>query len=161
MLWNTGVFSNSEERLDDFPLCLDGWNIEMFEVSRHWWASGWKDLIVRTDVADWWASGWNTTSSGRLTGKQNKSLKTSQNLLEEHSWRVSLWKQQHYIEVILSNRMQPTQKLTLGITSPFLFGSTHFEFVFVSPMVSIQLCCKYFDDNKFYLVALMYWLQVW
>jgi len=28
-------------------------------------------------------------------------------------------------------------------------------------MASIQLCCKYFDDNKLYLVALMYLLQVW
>jgi len=64
MCWNTGIFSNSEER-------PDGCNLELFEVSRHWWASG-----------------RNTTSSGRLTGNRNKSLKTSQNLLEEHSWRV-------------------------------------------------------------------------
>jgi hypothetical protein len=28
--------------------------------------------------------------------------------------------------------------------------------VSVSPMVSIRLYCKYFDDNKLYLVALMY-----
>jgi hypothetical protein len=32
--------------------------------------------------------------------------------------------------------------------------------VTVSPMASIQLCYKYFDDNKLYLVALMYLLQV-
>jgi hypothetical protein len=30
----------------------------------------------------------------------------------------------------------------------------------VSPMASIRLYCKYFDDNKLYLVALMYLLQV-
>jgi hypothetical protein len=30
----------------------------------------------------------------------------------------------------------------------------------VSLMASIQLYCKYFDDNKLYLVALMYLLQV-
>jgi hypothetical protein len=30
----------------------------------------------------------------------------------------------------------------------------------VSPMASIRLYCKYFDDNKLYLVALMYSLQV-
>jgi hypothetical protein len=33
--------------------------------------------------------------------------------------------------------------------------------VTVSPMASIWLYCKYFDDNKLYLVALMYLLQVW
>jgi hypothetical protein len=32
--------------------------------------------------------------------------------------------------------------------------------IFVSPMASIRLYCKYFDDNKLYLVALMYLLQV-
>jgi hypothetical protein len=31
----------------------------------------------------------------------------------------------------------------------------------VSPMASIRFYCKYFDDNKLYLVALMYLLQVW
>ncbi|XP_057467073.1 uncharacterized protein LOC130756546 [Actinidia eriantha] len=30
----------------------------------------------------------------------------------------------------------------------------------VSPMASIQLCCKYFDDNKFYLIALICLIQV-
>jgi hypothetical protein len=35
----------------------------------------------------------------------------------------------------------------------------HYE-VDVSPMASIRLYCKYFDDNKLYLVALMYLLQV-
>jgi hypothetical protein len=74
-----------EDRPDDLSLCLDGWNLELFEASRHWWAFRQKDLVVRMDVADWWASGRNTTSSGRLTGNGNKSLKTSQNLLEEHS----------------------------------------------------------------------------
>jgi len=88
MHWNTSIFSNSEERQDDLPLRPDGCNLELFEASSHWWASGRKDLVVRTDVADWWASGQNTTSSERLTGNRNKSLKTSQNLLEEHSRRV-------------------------------------------------------------------------
>jgi len=33
-------FSNSEEHPDDLPLCPDGCNLELFEASRHWWASG-------------------------------------------------------------------------------------------------------------------------
>jgi hypothetical protein len=35
MRWNTRISSNSEERPDDFPLCADGCNLELFEASRH------------------------------------------------------------------------------------------------------------------------------
>jgi hypothetical protein len=75
--------------------------------------------VVRTDVADWWGSGRDTTSSGQLTGNRNKLLWKLhkiflKNIAEKKTLdkAASLWKQQHYIEVILSNRMQPTQKLT-------------------------------------------------
>jgi len=43
------------------------------------------------------------------------------------------------------------------------FGNMTVElniFDIVSPMASIRLYCKYSDDNKLYLVALMYLLQV-
>jgi hypothetical protein len=52
MRWNTGIFLNSEERPDDFPLRPDRCNLELFEASGQRYASGRKDLIVRTDVAD-------------------------------------------------------------------------------------------------------------
>jgi len=29
------IFSNSKERSDDLPLCLEGCNLELFEASRH------------------------------------------------------------------------------------------------------------------------------
>jgi hypothetical protein len=35
MRWNTGIFSNSEERPDDLPLCPDRCNLELLEASRH------------------------------------------------------------------------------------------------------------------------------
>jgi hypothetical protein len=50
-LWRKFDFlSNSDEH-------LDGCNLDLFESSRHWWASGQYCQVVRTDVADWWASG--------------------------------------------------------------------------------------------------------
>jgi hypothetical protein len=70
--FSTGIFSNSKERADNLPLRLDGCNLELFEASRHWWASRRKVLVVRMDVADWWVSGRNTTSSGLLIGNRNK-----------------------------------------------------------------------------------------
>jgi len=38
------------------PRRPDGCTLEQFKVSRHWWASGWKVLVVRTDNAH--SSGW-------------------------------------------------------------------------------------------------------
>jgi hypothetical protein len=48
---SAGFFLNYEERPDDFPLRPDGCNLELFEASRHRWASGLKVLVVRTDDA--------------------------------------------------------------------------------------------------------------
>jgi hypothetical protein len=42
---------NTDGRPDDLPLRPDGYNLELFEASRHWWASERKDLVVRTDDA--------------------------------------------------------------------------------------------------------------
>jgi len=74
------------------------WHVVRMDGTVVRWASGWRQpwtvrsfwtlMGVRTNVADWWASGWNTTSSWRLIGNRNKSLKNSQKLLKEHSWRV-------------------------------------------------------------------------
>jgi hypothetical protein len=35
-----GIFSNSEEHPDVLPWCPNGCNLELFEASRHCWASG-------------------------------------------------------------------------------------------------------------------------
>jgi hypothetical protein len=63
MRWNTGIFSNSEERPDDLPLRLDGCNLELFEASRHWWASGPKIS----------SSGWMLLTDERPDGTPHRS----------------------------------------------------------------------------------------
>jgi len=61
----TWFLSNSEERPSMLPWHPDGCNLELFEASWHWWASGQYWHIVQTDVADWWVSGRFTGPSGR------------------------------------------------------------------------------------------------
>jgi hypothetical protein len=109
MHWNIGIFSNSEEHPDDLPLRPDGCNLELFEASRHWWASGWKDLVVRTDDAltDERPDGMTRHPDG-WQGTEFSDLQTAQNLLEALMNSGIPVKEHHYKEVILSNKMWPT-----------------------------------------------------
>jgi hypothetical protein len=57
-LWRKSDFLSKTDECPDVLLRRpDGCNLELFETSRHWWASGRNYHIIRMDVADWWALG--------------------------------------------------------------------------------------------------------
>jgi hypothetical protein len=92
---------------------LDGWCYEHFGVLT-------KIHIVRTDSAlNSWASRWYGTSSGRLTGNRIFWLVNWAESSVSTLNSGSPVKKHHYKEVILSNRMWPTERLTLLIGKLF------------------------------------------
>jgi len=108
-VWRKSDFlSNCDECSDVLPWRPDECNLKLFESSRHWWVSGRYCHVIRTDVANRWTSGCFTGSSGRKLGDSTSlnwnlyrifferfEMKTLENM-------ASLWKQQHYMIVILS-----------------------------------------------------------
>jgi len=98
-------------------------------------------LATSWPLATWtvipsWGCGWIPNEAANL-------VSTKLWVLPELMRTITLWKW-----------MTPTIRMVFGLGVPVMAFS-------VSPMASIRLYCKYFDDNKLYLVALMYLLQVW
>jgi len=92
----------------------DRCKLEQFEGSRHRGRSGWKVLVIWTDDA-WTVERPNGISylPDGCKGSEISDLEFVQNLLETYICIWRLWKywnpnkKHHYMEVILSNRMQP------------------------------------------------------
>jgi hypothetical protein len=82
-------WSNTEWRPDVLLKRLNGCNLEQFETSRHWWASGRKVIVIRTDdtLTDERPDGIPRHPDG-CNETELIDLNSAQSFLEAHNWSV-------------------------------------------------------------------------